>query len=243
MNEVSIYQSDQRYSLQAQWTKQFRDFIISKYPEDKSFTVLEVGCGTGAVMRKIKEENKNRQIYLYGVDISRQALNYAKHKSNDVYIGGNGEQLPFENNSFDLVYCHFLLLWTKNPEKILQEMHRVLRENGYCAVMAEPDYTEMQAKPEILWNLADKQRKIIEESGADIAVGQKLGLFLEKAGFTNIETAQYRNIQKSPTFLSQEIEQMLLDTKSEKFDIDHNIVYYYNVPTYYAYGRKGSFNL
>ena len=58
----------------------------------------------------------------------------------------------------------------RNQKKtgLLQEMHRVLKRNGYCAVIAEPNYTEMQAKPESLWNLAEKQRKILCEAGGNI---------------------------------------------------------------------------
>lgn len=239
MDNKSLSQLDQRFSLQTQWTKQFRDFIFGKYPIEKGLSVLEVGCGTGAVMRKIREENKNRQIILYGVDIDQQALKYANKKSEDLFIGGNGERLPFVNNSFDLVYCHYFLLWVKDPAKILQEMHRVLKRNGYCAVMAEPNYTEMQAKPESLWNLAEKQRKILRDAGADISIGQKSAMFFDQAGFTNIETGLYKNYRKSCSFLNQEIKQMLVDTGTKKFVIDPNIEYYYNVPTYFVFGRKG----
>lgn len=206
---------------------------------DKHVSVLEVGCGTGAVMRKIREENKNRKIILYGVDIDQQALKYANKKSKYLLIAGNGERLPFRDNFFDLVYCHYFLLWVKDPAKILQEMHRVLKRNGYCAVIAEPNYTEMQAKPESLWNLAEKQRKILCEAGADISIGQKSAIFFDQAGFTSIETGQYENYQKGFSYLKQEINQMLVDTETKKFVIDPNTEYYYNVPTYFVFGRKG----
>lgn len=47
----------------------------------------------------------------------------------------NGESLDFEDESFDVVYCHTVLHFTPNPDRMVAEIRRVLRPGGQAILM------------------------------------------------------------------------------------------------------------
>src|SRR5512134_3202020 len=58
-----------RYSQQAKWTRDLREYIFEKTDLNRAQRVLEVGCGTGAILSELpKHPNK------YGLDIDPAAL-------------------------------------------------------------------------------------------------------------------------------------------------------------------------
>jgi SAM-dependent methyltransferase len=70
-----------------------------------------------------------------GVDLSPNMLAVAKATAKRAGLAiewreGNAHQLPFPNNSFDLVLCQFVLMFVDNKQAVLAEMRRVLSENG-----------------------------------------------------------------------------------------------------------------
>lgn len=88
--------------------------------------VLEVGCGTGLIMRGLEGRAKT----LKGVDISPGMLAEARRRGFDVYEG-RAESLPFADGSFDLVYSFKVLAHVPEIERALGEMARVLRPGGH----------------------------------------------------------------------------------------------------------------
>ncbi len=92
--------------------------------------VLEVGCGTGLVLLRIREFARLAR----GVDLSPGMLAKAQARGLDVSLG-SATELPFEANSFD-VSCSFkVLAHVPEIEKALSEMARVTRPGG--VVLAE----------------------------------------------------------------------------------------------------------
>ena len=62
-----------------------------------------------------------------GIDIETTEKYHEKHKTDLFY---NGVDLPFENNSFDSIVCFEVLEHVFEPEKIVNEMFRVLKPGG-----------------------------------------------------------------------------------------------------------------
>jgi ubiquinone/menaquinone biosynthesis C-methylase UbiE len=91
----------------------------------KNHTVLDVGCGTGRLTKKLLKKTKK----VYALDNSREMLNYAP-KTAKLHLG-SAFQLPFEKNKFDFVVSMDLILHFKNYMKILDEMIRVTKKNGH----------------------------------------------------------------------------------------------------------------
>ena len=100
--------------------------------------VLEVGCGSGAVLSDFQGYKK---INLFGIDIDFSILNIAHGVAPQAnVINGDGYQLPIKNKCCDITYCHYLLLWLKNPVQVLGEMMCITKRGGTVIAMAESDY-------------------------------------------------------------------------------------------------------
>src|SRR5207249_826168 len=90
-------------------------------------SLLSVGCGPGVFLRELAESHP--EIEVVGVDISPSRVNDAEKRlhglSNARACVGNALSLPFEANSFDLVFCRFLLEYLPDKPLAVQEMARV----------------------------------------------------------------------------------------------------------------------
>ncbi len=100
-------------------------------PDDR---VLDVGCGTGIVAREVAPR-LGADGAVTGVDLSSNMLAVAKATAarqglTIQWHECNGEQLPFHNNTFDLVLCQFALMFVADRAAALSEMHRVVVANG-----------------------------------------------------------------------------------------------------------------
>ena len=92
---------------------------------------LEVGCGGGILTEEIAKIG----FLTTGIDPSEQSLNIAvKHaKESNLkikYERGTGENLPFQNNSFDVVFCCDVLEHVRDLPNVISEISRVLKNDG-----------------------------------------------------------------------------------------------------------------
>ncbi|HEY6080735.1 MAG TPA: class I SAM-dependent methyltransferase [Polyangiaceae bacterium] len=92
--------------------------------------VLEVGCGTGLVLRRLREFARAAK----GVDLSPGMLEKATARGLDVQLG-SATELPFAANQFDVTCSFKVLAHVPEIEKALSEMARVTRPGGI--VLAE----------------------------------------------------------------------------------------------------------
>ena len=100
----------------------------------KNARILELGCGTGKLWFKNKENiDKNLDITLS--DFSKSMLKIAKDKLKDVdydfkYEEINVENIPYEDESFDIVIAEHMIYFAPDIEKALSEIKRVLVPGG-----------------------------------------------------------------------------------------------------------------
>lgn len=90
--------------------------------------VLEIGCGQGFNSFVL---SKNRQITVFGIDLSREDIKIAKERYSTInFLEMNCEKMDFKDKSFDAVYAFDVLEHVNNLEKTLSEVYRVLKEGG-----------------------------------------------------------------------------------------------------------------
>lgn len=108
--------------------------IIKKISEYNISSLLDVGCGTGEMLRLISETYP--KIKLTGVDISPNMLDKAKSKIGNIanLIISDSEKLPFDDNSFELVMCNDSFHHYPSPLNVLSEFNRVLKPKGILLI-------------------------------------------------------------------------------------------------------------
>jgi SAM-dependent methyltransferase len=98
-------------------------------------SVLDVGCGAGIDLARFARGGA----LVTGVDIAPSAIelaraNFAQQNLPGRFEVANGEQLPFADNSFDLVFAHGVVQYTSDPQRLVNECRRVLRPGGEAIV-------------------------------------------------------------------------------------------------------------
>src|SRR3989344_1703377 len=95
-------------------------------PRKKKLRILDAGCGTGLLTKKMQRFGK-----VVGIDMSPEALRFAKKRKVQV-TQASIEKVPFKNQSFDVVVCIDVLTHAsiKNDLIALKEFYRVLKPNG-----------------------------------------------------------------------------------------------------------------
>jgi len=182
---LSVQQWHNRYQQQARWTKNLRNYLYKKVNIEAAKTILEVGCGTGVLLDELERRTTG---HINGLDIDSSVISLAREYSPRVsFIVGDGHDLPYENNTFDITVCHFLLLWVNDPLQVLKEMSRVCRSDGYVLVLAEPDYGGRIDYPEGLAQIGKWQIQSLTEQGANPFMGRELRSLFSRAGFANIQ--------------------------------------------------------
>jgi ubiquinone/menaquinone biosynthesis C-methylase UbiE len=119
--------------------RKFRKPFLDDLKIKDSDKVLEISTGTGDNFRFL---NKNAQYY--GLDISmgmlRQAKRHLKHwKIKSTLIHGEGEDLPFEDNFFDVVFHCGGINFFNDKQKAINEMIRVAKHGTKLLIVDETD--------------------------------------------------------------------------------------------------------
>ena len=177
----------QRYQQQAGWTSSIRKYLLSQCSLPKNPCILEVGCGTGVILNEINQQIPGCKCF--GIDIDQIAIHFALETfRNNAYAQSDALSLPFQSQSFDLIFCHFLLLWVKPLDGILKEIFRVLRTGAPFIAFAEPDYGGRIDFPLELSKLGEWQEQSLQQEGAHTRIGRELAHLLTNTGYKPVRT-------------------------------------------------------
>jgi SAM-dependent methyltransferase len=106
---------------------------FAAYPGER---VLDVGCGVGNDLSRFAVGGAR----VVGIDIAERAIELAQANFDQRGLCGDlrvmdGGDMEFPDDSFDVVYCHTVLHFTAQPERVVQEIHRVLKPDGVAILM------------------------------------------------------------------------------------------------------------
>ena len=154
--------------------------------------VLEVGCGAGVDLARFARGGAA----VTGVDIASSAIDLARANFEQQGLRGelhvaNGEQLPFPDGSFDLVYAHGVVQYTSDPRRLVEECRRVLAPGGEAI---------FQVYNRLSWlNALSKLMKVgLEHDEAPVLLKFRIGEFRRLlAGFDQVRIVPERFPVKS----------------------------------------------
>ena len=110
---------------------------IAGFENHRGEKVLDVGCGLGTDTSRFASHGAD----ITGIDISSRAIELAKRNFEWRGLTGtfdvmDGERMTFPDDVFDFVYCHTVLHFTQSPQRMIKEIHRVLKPGGRALLMA-----------------------------------------------------------------------------------------------------------
>ena len=187
------------------WNEDYLRWLSSRWRVEGIRSALDVGCGVGHWGRLIGRTLPEACI-ITGVD--REALWAEKATERAAaaglsgrfkYQAGCAEELPFPDNSFDMVTCQTVLMHLREPEVALREMLRVLRPGGLVLVtepnhIVQPvlaDAVALKESPEsaaalLRFQLHCHRGKAAVGEGNDL-IGESLPALFASAGLRDVE--------------------------------------------------------
>lgn len=93
---------------------------------DGSHKILDIGCSFGLVLKHLVSDAG----FGVGTDIDEAAM--SARMEGIAYVYADGECLPFQSSSFDIVICNHVYEHTDNPGRMISEIERILTPKGVC---------------------------------------------------------------------------------------------------------------
>ena len=169
--------------VQKSASDQLFDLIQIKEGDD----VLDIGCGTGNLTKKIMGKTKGN---VAGIDASKGMIE--KAIQNYSHLGIRFDQCPIEQmthaDSFDVIFCNSTFQWFTNPEPVLQACHNALRPNGRMGIQAparkiySPNFIEAVEKVKYDPRLKE-QFASFQAPWFFLETPEEYNVLFEKAGF------------------------------------------------------------
>lgn len=145
--------------------------IMARLHPETQPMILDVATGTGRIPIALCQHARFEGAII-GLDASKGMLKQAISKINDnhfedyvSFIWGDGTDLPFEDDSFDMVTCMEALEFMPQPEQGLKELIRVLRPSGVLLTTRRINEPLMPTK---LWSQETMQGLLSENGAQDI---------------------------------------------------------------------------
>lgn len=150
-------------------------------------SLLDVGCGPGSVTIDLAARVAPGRVV--GVDVSAKVIDVARTAAADAgtdvaFDVADAYELPFPDDSFDVVHAHQVLQHLSDPVAALREMRRVTKPGGVVAVR-DADYSGMTWYPPSpgLDEWQALYQEVTEANRAEADAGRRLLSWVRAAGF------------------------------------------------------------
>lgn len=170
------------------------NWVFRNMDLNKKCRVLEIGCGNGALWLK-NLNNIDIDIDITLTDICQDMIdeakgNLEKYNKNLSFKRINPNDIPFEDESFDIVIANHILFYMNDLDKVLSEIHRVLKKKGqfYCSTIGNDHMRELE---QLLLGFNEKMKISEERLSAKFGI-DNAELILNKY-FENIDKYLYKD--------------------------------------------------
>jgi ubiquinone/menaquinone biosynthesis C-methylase UbiE len=153
---------------------------------NKGDKVLEIGSGLGILALDVA---KAYDATVTGIEISEQQLSLARTLGGNIeFIQGDAHHLPFDDDTFDVVYSRYILEHVADPLQVMREALRVLKPGG-CFFNQENNNAVQHTWPDCpsfqhAWKVFEYLQA---DMGGDALIGKKLYAMAYDVGFEHIQ--------------------------------------------------------
>lgn len=176
--EQILYELEENNKGNHWWTKGRQEIILSLLlniaPSLTRLNILDVGCGTGTTLNSLRQLGCTN---LQGVDDSVTAIEYCNDKTLPVQQA-NVYELPFSDNSFDIILAMDVMEHVPNEQRALNEIKRVLKDDGLLLITV-PAF-------ELLWSVHDDVNNHIRRY-----TKKHTNKLLSSSGFSVLKTSYF----------------------------------------------------
>jgi len=128
-------------------TQKFKKIISVLHnfrPRSQSLNCLDIGCSSGIITSSLGEHFQ----LAVGLDIDQEAVEYAKVHTSPThaqFLIADSMALPLQNNSIDVIVCNHIYEHVPYADQMMDEVYRVLKEEGFCYFSAGNKYMVIEA--------------------------------------------------------------------------------------------------
>ena len=172
-----------------------KKIILNMLDDDPEAKILDLGCDEGSWSIKLKEKINSKQIY--GIDIIDQRLKEAKEKGVITKKSDLNENIPFENNFFDVIHADQVIEHIAYLDRFISEIHRVLKSGGYTIISTENGSSWHNIFASILgWQIFSLTNLSSKKSGIGNPLAIHRGKTIDLSSWTHKTIFNYRGLKE-----------------------------------------------
>ena len=159
---------------------------------EPGFRILDLGCGPGTISVGLARAVEPGE--LHGIDAEESQVEMARAAAsagghdNASFRTGDATDLPYDDDYFDVVHCHAVLMHVPDTRSVLAEVKRVLRPGGLISAREMiGDSSFIRPTLACLDEVWAAFLKLLEANGGHPQMGKELKGGLLEAGFSDIE--------------------------------------------------------
>lgn len=159
-----MYQDDRHHWWYLSRQRIIINYMKRFYCKDSNLRILDLASACGANLDYFSKYGK-----VIGTDISPESLKFSKMNDSSLFVQGDAHNLPFVNNSFDLVLGIDCLEHFENDTEVIWQIHQLLKSGGRFVVTV-PAYMQLWSKHDEAFHhlrryTASKIREILVANG------------------------------------------------------------------------------
>ena len=184
--------------------------------KDRNVRILDIGTGTGLLPFKFENETilngTDFKLSIDGIDISEDYIQGANSKISNTSSNVSslkfhimdGQDLKYEDNSFDVVYSNMGIMFYKDILRGLKEIHRVMQQQGIALVNSWTEAFPLRIPLNAAYDTLDLERG---PQGAMFSLKdpQHFETLCKEAGFSHIDIEQVTKEFECPLEIMMEI--------------------------------------